>query len=107
MLYEANSAPVTVFPMSRYFRARVLTWLLTRTGRLRAIVSRSGREGVMIRTLAVSIMLLALHGGTMAQAASSPVDYSATWDKFNQSAKRKCPSHHIDFFTDGQYDEVL
>ncbi len=61
----------------------------------------------MIRFVAVAMLLLLPLKAVLGQTASQPVDYTAAWNKFNETAERVCPSHHIDFLSDGQYDDVL
>jgi hypothetical protein len=75
--------------------------------RVHADANERDAEPSAHRALAILIGLVAPLSAAMGQGASQPVDYSATRNKFNQTAKRACPSHHIDFLTVGQYDEVL
>lgn len=59
----------------------------------------------MFSAAAISTILLA--SPDHSSAAEAPVDYSMIWGQFGQAARRYCPSHHINDFGDGQYDEVL
>jgi hypothetical protein len=65
---------------------------------------------MMLRLSVVSIVLVLLTGGVPAKdrvALSSDIDDQALWTKYNGEAHRLCPSHHIEDFSDGMYDEVL
>ena len=62
--------------------------------------------GSILGAAAISTVLSALPSHLIS-AAEGSVDYSTIWMQFGQAAQRFCPSHHIDDFSDGQYDEVL
>jgi len=60
----------------------------------------------ILSAAAISTVLFASPSHSIS-AAEASVDYSTVWAQFGQAAQRFCPSHHINDFGDGQYDEVL
>jgi len=65
---------------------------------------------MMLRFSVVPVALLLLTASAFGKsdAPLSPnFDYQALWSQCNGAARRLCPSHHIEDFTDGQYDDVL
>lgn len=65
--------------------------------------SQSAGACVMKRIILISGLLFAF----ASSAGAVEKDDNWYWDQFNDAAHKRCPSHHIDFFTDGQYDDVL
>jgi hypothetical protein len=64
----------------------------------------------MLRPLPVLVAFALLITPSFAHQSDQPlrdIQFDKIWDQYNDATHRACPSHHIEDFTDAEYDTVL